>query len=55
MGELADMSEEFQKILFQSDPVLRQEWEDYQEIVLGRGRAAATHTPTAPNVTRLAK
>ena len=35
MGELADMSEAFQKTLFQSDPVLRQEWEDYQEIVLG--------------------
>ena len=55
MGELADMSEAFQKTLFQSDPVLRQEWEDYQEIVLGRGSAVATHTPTAPNVTRLAK
>jgi hypothetical protein len=55
MGELADMSEEFQKILFQSDPVLRQEWEDYQEIVLGRGSAVATHTPTEPNVTRLSK
>ena len=35
MGELADMSEAFQKTLFQSDPVLRQEWEDYQEVVLG--------------------
>ena len=35
MGELANMSEAFQKTLFQSDPVLRQEWEDYQEVVLG--------------------
>ena len=53
MGELADMSEAFQKTLFQGDPVLRQEWEDYQEIVLGRGSAVASHTPTEPNVTRL--
>ena len=69
MGELADMSEEFQKILFQSDPVLRQEWEDYQQIVFG-GKiqlnkrtldggirlppSASDHASSTDNVTRLA-
>ena len=69
MGKLAEVPEEFQKILFQSDPVLRQEWEDYQQIVFG-GKiqlnkrtldggirlppSASDHASSTNNVTRLA-
>ncbi|MCL4448893.1 MAG: hypothetical protein M1483_08560 [Actinobacteria bacterium] len=35
MGHLAEVPEQFQKAVFQADPTLEQEWEDYQQTIFG--------------------